>query len=173
MAYALLAGLPAVYGLYASLVPLVVYPLAATSRHIALGVTAIDMIVVAAGMSVLAAAGSPEYIALVVVLSLLVGVIQITFGAFRLGFIVNLLSTPVVTGFMTAAALFIAVSQTGTLLGAPMQIEGSSFVALVRAMADALPQVHILAAAVGAVSLVVMRVLRSWSNRIPAARWRC
>ena len=169
MAYALLAGLPAVYGLYASLVPLVVYPLAATSRHIALGVTAIDMIVVAAGMSVLAAAGSPEYIGLVIVLSLMVGVIQIAFGAFRLGFIVNLLSTPVVTGFMTAAALFIAVSQAGTLLGAPMQIEGSSFVALVRAMARALPDVQILAAGVGAASLVVLLALRSWSNRIPAA----
>jgi SulP family sulfate permease len=169
MAYALLAGLPAVYGLYASLVPLVVYPIAATSRHIALGVTAIDMIVVAAGVSLVATPGTPEYIGLVVILSLMVGTIQIVFGALRLGFIVNLLSTPVVTGFMTAAALFIAVSQIGTFVGASMHLEGSSFIALATAVAHALPDGRILASAVGFCSLVVLLLLKTWSNRIPAA----
>ena len=169
MAYAVLAGLPPVYGLYASLVPLVIYPLTATSRHIALGVTAIDMIVVAAGVSVIATPGSPEYIQLVILLSLLVGALQIGFGLLRLGFVVNLLSTPVVTGFTSAAALYIAGSQIGTFVGVPMHIGGGSFAAIAAAARDAVPYTQGLPLLVGGGSLVVLLLLRRWSRRIPAA----
>ncbi len=169
MAYAVLAGLPAVYGLYASLVPLLIYPLTATSRHVALGVTAIDMIVVAAGVTLVATPGTPEYIALVVLLSLMVGVLQICFGLLRLGFVVNLLSTPVVTGFMTAAALFIAASQIGTFVGAPMDIRGNTFAAVLAAAARVVPETNGLALAVGGGSLAALLGMRLLSRRIPAA----
>lgn len=169
MAYAVLAGVPPVLGLYASLLPLVVYSLTATSRHVALGVTAIDMIVVAAGVSVLATPGSDEYIRLVVVLSFMVGLAQIALGAFRLGFVVNLLSTPVVTGFTTAAALFIAASQVGTFVGVPMEIRGNSFLAIVAGIREVLPHAAALATVVGVASLLILLVLRWWSPRIPGA----
>ena len=117
MAYALLAGVPPVYGLYASLVPLVVYALLGTSRHLAAGVIAIDMLIVAAGLTPLAEPGSPRYVALALLLTALVGVLQLAMGLARLGFLVNLLSRPVLTGFASGAALIIAFSQVDGLLG--------------------------------------------------------
>lgn len=117
MAYALLAGLPAEVGLYASILPLLVYGLLGSSRTLAVGPVAIVSLLVATGITPLAAAGSAAYVQLAITLALLVGVIQALMGVVRLGFLVNFLSHPVLAGFTTAAALVIGFSQLKHLLG--------------------------------------------------------
>ncbi|TVP58941.1 MAG: sodium-independent anion transporter, partial [Gemmatimonadales bacterium] len=117
MAYAVIAGLPPIYGLYAGLVPLLIYPLLATSRHMAVGPIAIDMLIVAAGVGMLAQADTDRYLALIILLTAMVGALQILMGVARLGFLVSFLARPVIAGFAAAAAIIIAFSQLGNLIG--------------------------------------------------------
>ncbi len=117
MAYAMLAGLPPQVGLYASVIPLVIYGLMGTSRALGVGPVAIVALMTATSVGALAAEGTGEYIALALILALMVGVLQILMGVLRAGFIVNFLSHPVLSGFINAAALIIAASQVGHLFG--------------------------------------------------------
>lgn len=120
MAYALLAGLPPEVGLYASIVPLIIYGLLGSSRTLSVGPVAITSLLVIAGISPLAEPGTPEYIQLAVTLALLVGIIRMAMGFVRLGFLVNFLSHPVLSGYTSAAALIIGFSQLKHLLGLSM-----------------------------------------------------
>lgn len=116
MAYALVAGLPPEYGLYASFVPLLIYAVMGSSPHLAVGPVALVALLVASTVSPLA--DSPEeYISLSILLALLVGAFQFIFGMLRMGFLVNLLSQPVLSGFVSAAAIVIGLSQLHHLLG--------------------------------------------------------
>ncbi len=117
MAYALVAGLPPVYGLYAALVPLAVYAALGTSRQLAVGPVAMVSLLVADGVGPLAADDPTRYAALAVILAGLVGLIQFGLGVVRGGFLVNLLSHPVLAGFTSAAAIIIGMSQLGSLTG--------------------------------------------------------
>jgi len=117
MAYAMIAGLPPIYGLYASIIPLILYAIFGTSRQLAVGPVAMVSLLVAAGVGQLAESGSDMYIAFAITLALMVGVIQLSLGLFRLGFLVNFLSHPVISGFTSAAALIIGLSQLKHLLG--------------------------------------------------------
>jgi sulfate permease, SulP family len=117
MAYAMIAGLPPIYGLYASIIPLILYAILGTSRQLAVGPVAMVSLLVAAGVGQLAETGSEMYIAFAITLALMVGVIQLALGLFRLGFLVNFLSHPVISGFTSAAALIIGLSQLKHLLG--------------------------------------------------------
>lgn len=117
MAYALLAGLPPQVGLYASIVPLIIYGLLGTSRTLAVGPVAIVSLLVISGVSPLADPGSAQYVQLALTLALLVAVIQTVMGLVRLGFLVNFLSHPVLSGFTSAAAVVIGVNQIKHLLG--------------------------------------------------------
>ena len=117
MAYAMIAGLPPIYGLYASTLPLIIYALLGTSRQLAVGPVAMVSLLTAAGIGTMAAGGTAAYIALAITLAFLVGLIQFLLGIFRLGFLVNFLSHPVISGFTSAAALIIGLSQLKHLLG--------------------------------------------------------
>jgi SulP family sulfate permease len=117
IAYALIAGLPPIYGLYCALVPQVMYVIFGSSRQVAIGPVAMDSLIVATGVSTLALAGSDSYISIAILLALMVGTIQFIMGVFRLGFIVNFLSKPVITGFSSAIALIIGCNQFRNLLG--------------------------------------------------------
>ncbi len=117
MAYAMLAGLPPQVGLYASVIPLIIYGLMGTSRALGVGPVAIVALMTATSVGALADEGSEEYITLALILALMVGVIQIGMGLLRAGFVVNFLSHPVLSGFINAAALMIAASQVGHLFG--------------------------------------------------------
>ncbi len=117
MAYALIAGLPPVYGLYAALMPQVVYAIFGTSRQLAVGPVAMDSLLVAAGLTVIAQAGSELYIEMAIILAFLMGAMQLLFGVFRLGFLVNFLSKPVISGFTSAAAIIIGLNQLKYLIG--------------------------------------------------------
>ena len=117
MAYALLAGLPAEMGLYASIVPLLFYALFGTSRALAVGPVAIVSLMVASTLSPIAAQGSAEYAAYAILLAFLSGIFLVLLGIFRIGFLVNFMSHPVIAGFTSAAALIIGFSQFKHLLG--------------------------------------------------------
>ncbi len=117
MAYAMIAGLPPIYGLYASTLPLIIYALLGTSRQLAVGPVAMVSLLTAAGVGSLAAGGTETFIALAIALTLFVGLIQFFLGVFRLGFLVNFLSHPVISGFTSAAAFIIGLSQLKHLLG--------------------------------------------------------
>lgn len=117
MAYAMLAGLPPIYGLYASTLPLIIYAILGTSRQLAVGPVAMVSLLTASGVGVMAEGGTDLYISLTITLALLVGAIQFLLGFFRLGFLVNFLSHPVISGFTSAAALIIGFSQLKHLLG--------------------------------------------------------
>lgn len=117
MAYALLAGLPPQVGLYASIVPLLIYGLLGTSRTLAVGPVAIVSLLVATGVSSLAEPGTAQFVQYALTLALMVGIIQTLMGMVRLGFLVNFLSHPVLSGFISAAAIVIGFSQLKHLLG--------------------------------------------------------
>lgn len=117
MAYALLAGLPPEIGLYASIAPLLAYAVFGTSRTLAVGPVAVISLMTAAAISQVASPGSAEYIAATLMLTMLSGVILTIMGVLRLGFLANLLSHPVITGFITASGILIAISQLKHILG--------------------------------------------------------
>ncbi len=117
MAYAMLAGMPPIYGLYGGLVPLIIYALFASSTKMSVGPVAISSLLILSGVSVISEPGSPEYIQLVLAAGLIIGLIQAVLGFFRLGFVVNFLSHAVIVGFTSAAAIIILVSQLKDALG--------------------------------------------------------
>ena len=166
MAYAMLAGLPPIVGLYAATVPLVLYALFGTSRQLAVGPVAMDSILVAAGVGAMAAPGSDAYLAYAVLLAAMVGVIQVLMGLARLGFLVNLLSNPVISGFTSAAALIIGLAQLQHILGVSLprsQHVHEILLAAVRALeAMSLPT---LALGVGGVLLLL--ALKRWKPLFP------
>ncbi len=117
MAYASLAGMPPIYGLYAGLVPLFLYAVIGTSRQLSIGPVAISALLVLAGVSQIAEPLTPEYISLVILAGFMIGVGQMLMGFMKLGFLVNFISHPVIVGFTSGAAIIIAISQMKDLLG--------------------------------------------------------
>ena len=117
LAYALLAGLPAEMGLYASILPLVAYAIFGTSRALAVGPVAVVSLMTAAAVGNLALQGTAEYAAAAITLAFISGVILLVLGIFRLGFLANFLSHPVIAGFITASGVLIATSQLKHIFG--------------------------------------------------------
>lgn len=124
LAYAMLAGLPAKFGLYASILPLLAYALFGTSRTLAVGPVAVVSLMTASAAGAIAAQGSDSYILATVMLALLSGAMLLTMGIFRLGFLANFLSHPVISGFISASGILIAASQVKHILG--VKISGDS-----------------------------------------------
>lgn len=117
MAYAMIAGLPPVYGLYAALIPQVVYAFLGTSRQLSVGPVAMDSLLVASGLGALSLSSTEDYIQMALFLALFMGSLQFIFGLVRLGFFVNFLAKPVISGFTSAAAIIIGMSQLKYVLG--------------------------------------------------------
>jgi SulP family sulfate permease len=167
MAYAMLAGLPPVMGLYASTLPLIAYALFGSSRQLAVGPVAMMSLLVFAGVSPLADPGSKEYIRLVLILSLMVGTVQLAMGLVRMGFFINFFSHAVISGFTSAAAIVICLSQLSHLLGIRLSVQHS----IVPLLAEALQRVgetNLIALTIGGVSMVVQLFLRKKMPRFPA-----
>jgi SulP family sulfate permease len=134
-------------GLYASILPLVAYAIFGTSRALAVGPVAVVSLLTAAAVSEVAAPGSPEYIAAAIVLAFLSGMILLVMGVLRLGFIANLLSHPVVSGFITASGIIIATSQLKHILG--VSAGGDNLVAILSSLAVALPETNFVTLVIG------------------------
>jgi sulfate permease, SulP family len=166
MAYAALAGMPPVTGLYASVVPIAVYALLGTSGALAFGPVAIVSLLTASAVAPLAGGDPATYVALAGALALLVGAIQLLLGALRLGSVVDLLSHSVISGFTSAAALVIAASQLRALTG--IQAEGGhTFAEEVGGLVAAVGTLHPLTLTVGLGSIVALLVFKRRFPRIP------
>ncbi len=147
LAYAMLAGLPAEVGLYASILPLIAYALFGSSRTLAVGPVAVASLMTAAAASQVATAGSPEYLAAAIILALLSGLILVAMSLLKLGWTANLLSHPVVSGFITASGILIAASQLKHLLGIP--VSGHNLFELTLSLRDQLAHIHWPTASLG------------------------
>ena len=168
MAYAVLAGLPPVYGLYASVFPMIIYGILGTSRELAVGPAAIICILIVAGVSEFAEVGSDRFIQMAILTAFGVGILQLAMGVLKMGFIVNFLSHPVNSGFISASALIIAVSQLGSLLG--LDLEKSAKVYETAAeVALSIGDIHPATALLGVVSLIFLIGFKYWKKRFPAA----
>jgi len=162
MAYAQLSGLPLQFGLYTAFIPAIIGALWGSSRQLATGPVAILSLMTAAAVAPLAVPGSEEYIGLALLLTLLVGAIQLLLGLVKLGSAVNFVSHPVVLGFMNAAAIIIGLSQLDMLLGIP---KGRSdfFLKDVWEMLEYVPLTHLPTLAMSVLSLVLMLAVKKIS----------
>jgi len=166
MAYALLAGLPPVMGLYAVTIPLIVYALLGSSRQLAVGPVAMMSLLTLAGVSKLAEPRAGEFTAYVLLLSLMVGVVQFLMGALRLGFLVNFLSHSVISGFTSAAAIVIGLSQIGHLMG--VKLQGETFLEIVREAAAKMAQVNPVTLGIGLGAIAVLALMKKQWPKFPA-----
>lgn len=166
MAYAMIAGLPPVHGLYAALFPVLAYAFLGTSRKIAVGPVAMDSLLVAVGLGTLAITGVENYIKMAVVLVLMVGVIQLVLGVLRMGFLVNFLSKPVISGFTSAAAIIIILSQLKHLLG--ISVVGSNKVhQLAINIFYAIDETNWFDLGIGLLGIILLVALKKWNNNVP------
>ncbi|MBI5450787.1 MAG: solute carrier family 26 protein [Gammaproteobacteria bacterium] len=168
MAYAMLIGLSPEVGLYASIVPLIVYALLGSSRQLAVGPVAILALMTAASVGAHASPGSADYLTLVILLALMVGVLQLLMGVLRFGFLVNFLSHPVVSGFSSAAAIVIIVGQLKNLLNIEVP-NTDQLLVMLGAILRHLDHTHLPTLLVGISSLAFMMVLKGWKPLFPAA----
>ena len=173
VAYALLAGLPAEVGLYACLAPMVIHALLSSSRQLIVGPVAIAALMVAATVGEHAPAHSDAYLGITTIVCLQVGILLLLLRLLRMGGIVNLLSHPVISGFVNGAAILIIVSQLAPLSG----IEGTTprlgdgTAAGLVSLAGSLTAVNPAALALGVASLLVMAAFRRWGSTLPRL-WR-
>lgn len=154
LAYALLAGVPAEVGLYSSILPLITYAVFGTSRTLSVGPVAITSLMTAAALSGVVEQGSADYLTAAIVLALLSGLFLITMGAFKAGFLANFLSHPVVSGFITASAVIIALSQLRHLLG--VNTQGDNLASLSASLFLALPDINVITLGLGLCSLIFL-----------------
>ncbi|HSO99979.1 MAG TPA: SulP family inorganic anion transporter, partial [Thioalkalivibrio sp.] len=166
MAYAALAGLPVVYGLYASAVPVIVATLWGSSRFLHTGPTAMLSLLSAAAVAPFAVLGSDRFIEISVMLALLVGLLRLGLGVFRMGVIMNFVSQPVIVGFTNAAALIIGLSLLNTFLNVP-RTSSDSFLLDLWHVAEQIGQAHPLTLLIGLGALAILLLGRRISNRIP------
>ena len=147
MAYAMLAGLPPEYGMYASILPLIAYALFGSSMTLAVGPVAVTSLMTASALAPLVTPGSAEYIAAAAVLALLSGVMLFVFGLLRLGFIAKLLSNPVLSGFTSGSSLLILIGQIKPLLGVQADNSGSAiatFISLLKNISTLQPMTALI-----------------------------
>ena len=150
LAYALLAGLPAEVGLYASVAPLLAYAVFGSSRVLAVGPVAVVSLMTAASIGQFAATGTPAYWAAAITLAFLSGAMLLAMGLLRLGFLANFLSHPVISGFISASGLLIAASQLKVLMG--VQADGQNLLALAQSLLGQAQNSHGLTLVVGALA---------------------
>lgn len=168
MAYAMIAGLPPVFGLYAALIPQVVYGILGTSRQLSVGPVAMDSLLVASGLGALSLSGIDEYVSMAIFLALFMGVIQFVLGMIRMGFLVNFLSKPVISGFTSAAALIIGLSQLKHLLGTQIERSNQIHILLLNAL-KTIDQTNLIALGLGIAAIVLIKALKKLNKRIPGA----
>jgi sulfate permease, SulP family len=166
MAYALLAGMPPIHGLYASTVPLIIYALFGTSRHLSVGPPALMALLTFASVSALAEPGSEEYVSLALLLAFMAGALQLIVGLLRMGFITNFISHPVLSGFVHASVIVIALSQLKHLLGIPLS-GGHSTLGLLMELGRRIGEANLSAVAIGLVGIATLVLLSMTFPRVP------
>ncbi|WP_280770232.1 SulP family inorganic anion transporter [Salipaludibacillus daqingensis] len=168
MAYAMLAGLPPVMGLYASTVPLILYALFGTSRQLSVGPVAMVSLLIFTGVSSLAEPGTEEYISLVLLLAFMVGIIQLLMGVFKLGAISKFISHAVISGFTSAAAIIIGMSQVKHLIGVDIEASENIFLILAE-VAVRINEIHLPTLIIGLSSVLILIFFKKKVKKIPGA----
>lgn len=166
MAYAQLAGLPAYYGLYAAFLPVAVAALWGSSHQLGTGPVAVASLLTASSLAPLATPGSGQFIALAIMLALLVGIVQLALGLFKLGVVVNFLSHPVIVGFTNAAAMIIGLSQVNKLMGVSMG-RSESFARDIWEVFQQVGDVHWPTLAMGFVAIAIIYVVKRKAPKLP------
>ena len=167
IAYAMIAGLPPIYGLYTAMIPQIVYAVFGTSRQLAVGPVAMDSLIVAAGVVALAEIGTDRFIEFAILLALMMGVLQIAFGVFRLGFLVNFLSKPVISGFTSAASLIIGLNQLKHLFGVNINRDNRIQNLLVDVYGH-ISEINWITFCIGIVSIIILVYFKKYFKKMPA-----
>ncbi|WBE26527.1 sulfate permease [Denitrificimonas caeni] len=159
LAYAMLAGLPPITGLYASIAPLLLYAVFGSSRTLAVGPVAVISLMTAAALEPMFPSGSAAYIGAAMLLAALSGVVLLLMAVLRLGFLANFLSHPVISGFISASGLLIALSQFKYILG--VSAEGQTVLQLIPSLAQQLPFINVPTLLIGGLCLVFLQLART------------
>ena len=168
LAYAMIAGLPPIYGLYAALIPQLIHGIMGTSRHPAVGPVALDSLVVAIALSALSLSGIEEVIAVAIFLATMVGVLQLLMGLLQMGVLANYLSRPVISGFTSAAAIIIGLSQVKHLLG--LQIESSNQIQkMILPVVQNFSETHFMTVVVGLSAMSLILITKKYLPKFPSA----
>lgn len=154
LAYAMLAGLPPEMGLYASIVPIIAYAVFGTSRALAVGPVAVVSLMTLSAASGIAPPGTPDFIAAALVLALLSGLFLLALGLLRLGFLANLLSHPVVSGFITASGIIIATSQLKSIFG--IKASGEAMPELLHTLATNIAKTNLPTLVIGVAATIFL-----------------
>lgn len=168
IAYAMIAGLPPIYGLYAALIPQIIYAIFGSSYQVAVGPVAMDSLIVATGVSALALRGSEGYVSTAILLALMVGTIQFLMGIFRLGFVVNFLSKPVISGFASAVAMLIGLNQFKNLFGVEF-IQSDEIHILLKDIFERVNLLNQNTTIIGLISCAIIIIFRKINRKIPNA----
>jgi SulP family sulfate permease len=168
MAYAMIAGLPPVYGLYTAIFPQLIYAIFGTSRQLAIGPVAMDSLLVAAGISLIATEGTEAYLTFAILLAFFVGLFQFVLGVARMGFITNLLSKPVISGFTAAVAFIIAITQLKDLIGVTLIRSNRTYEVVISAFNN-IEKTHLLTLVIGLSGILLIFLLKKWNKKIPGA----
>jgi SulP family sulfate permease len=168
MAYAMIAGLPPVYGLYAAIFPQLIYAIMGSSRQLAVGPVAMDSLLVATTLNTMAIVDTQHYISLAIFLAFFMGVIQVFLGLIKFGFLVNFLSKPVINGFTSAAAIIIGLSQLNHMLGVEIS-QGNVLQALMQSIWEVRTEIHLLTLMITLGSIFLIFGIKRFSKKIPVA----
>jgi len=168
IAYAYLAGVPPIYGLYSALVPLIIYAVLGTSRHLSIGPVAITSILISTGVSQLASPFTEHFVELVLLLGFLVGVIQVLLGFLKIGFLVNAISQPVISGLISAAAVIIIISQLKSGFGIEIPSFNTVFGSLTYFISH-ISESNIGTALVSLISIVILLIFKKLPTNFPIA----
>ncbi len=168
IAYASIANLPAIYGLYAALIPQLIYAIFGTSRQLAVGPVAMDSLIVATGIAAIASVTPEQHIFMAIALAFMMGIIQFSLGIFRLGFLVSFLSKPVISGFTSAAAIIIGLNQFKHLFGTDIERSNQVHILLYNTVLK-IPEINIPTFLIGLVSIVLIVVMKKVNKKIPTA----
>ena len=168
MAYALIAGLPPIYGLYAALSPQIIYALLGTSKQLAVGPVAMDSLLVAAGLGTISILGPEEYIQSAILLAFLSGTIQFLLGLFKMGFLVSFLSKPLIKGFTSGAAIIIGLSQVKHVLGISLH-QSNKIQLFAISLVNSEISIHFPTLIIGVISIFILLILKKWTPKIPSA----
>ncbi len=168
MAYATIAGLPPVYGLYTAIFPQIVYAFMGSSRQLSVGPVAIDSLLVATALSTMSVIDADHYVSLALFLALFVGLIQVFLGLLKFGFLINFLSKPVINGFTSAAAIIIGLSQLNHMLG--IELPSNNLLhKVVLSLWNTGAEMHLFTVVITLVSIILIFSIKYLSQKIPAA----
>ncbi|WP_194778052.1 SulP family inorganic anion transporter [Pararhodonellum marinum] len=167
MAYAMLAGLEPIHGLYAVTVPLLLYAIFGTSRQLAVGPVAMVSLLTAAGIATLGAESPESYLVYALTLAFMVGLIQFGMGIMRLGFVVNFLSHPVINGFTSAAAIIIGLSQVKHLFRINLP-NSEHFQEMILAIFQNISDIHWLTFGIGILGIFIIKYGKKIHSAFPA-----